>query len=74
MGNRSLYIVTGDVLTVTGVMSVEGLDMLAVVDLLLVTFGWMDAWELNPELGSLWLKAAATLERITSAEDLHDRA
>jgi hypothetical protein len=22
--------------------------------------GWMDVWELNPELGSLWLKASAT--------------
>jgi hypothetical protein len=35
--------------------------MLALVDLLLVgddsnyqlSFGWMDAWEMNPELGSL---------------------
>jgi hypothetical protein len=36
--------------------------MLALVDLLLVgvdpneelPFGWMDAWELNPDLDSLW--------------------
>jgi hypothetical protein len=42
--------------------------MLALVDLLLVgrdpnwllSFGWMDAWELNTELGSLWLKVPAT--------------
>jgi hypothetical protein len=35
----------------------------------------MDAWELNPELGSLWLKASATLGGgggITSPEGLHD--
>jgi hypothetical protein len=38
--------------------------MLALIGLLLVgddpnyqlSFGWMDAWELNPELDSLWLK------------------
>jgi hypothetical protein len=37
---------------------------------------WMNAWELNPELGSLWLKASATFGgrgEITSAEGLHDR-
>jgi hypothetical protein len=26
-----------------------------------LSFGWMDVWEMNPELGSLWLKASATL-------------
>jgi hypothetical protein len=38
--------------------------VLPLVDLLLVedpnqqlSFGWMDVWELNPEIGSLWLKA-----------------
>jgi hypothetical protein len=47
--------------------------MLALVDLLLVG-GWMDAWELNPELDSLWLKASAALGGgNTSAEGLHDR-
>jgi hypothetical protein len=35
--------------------------------------GWMDVWELNPELGSLWLKASAALGEITSAEDVHVR-
>jgi hypothetical protein len=38
--------------------------MLALVDFLLVgddlSFGWMDAWKSNPELGSLWLKASTT--------------
>jgi hypothetical protein len=52
------------------------------VDLLLVgddpnyqlSFGWMDAWELNPDLGSLCLKASATFGgEIASAEGLHDR-
>jgi hypothetical protein len=34
----------------------------------------MDAWELNPELSSLWLKASETLGwGMTSAEGLHDR-
>jgi hypothetical protein len=39
MGNRSLYTITGDVLALTGVIchvSAEGLDVLALVDLLLV--------------------------------------
>jgi hypothetical protein len=70
MGNRFLYTITGDVLTLRGVMSrLKGLDMLALVDLLLVgddanwllSFGWMDVWELNPDLGLLWLKTSATL-------------
>jgi len=60
-----LYTITGDVLTLTGI-STESLDMLALVDLLWwgtiptsnSSFGWIDAWELNPELGSLWLKAS----------------
>jgi len=36
----------------------------------------MDVWKLNPELGSLWLKAFATLgagEGIASTEGLHDQ-
>jgi hypothetical protein len=36
-------------------------------------FGWMEVWELNPEvLGSLWLMAFATWGEITMAEGLHD--
>jgi hypothetical protein len=26
-----------------------------------LSFGWMDVWEMNPEFGSLWLKAPATV-------------
>jgi hypothetical protein len=57
--------------------------MLALVDLLLVgddpnlqfSCGWMDVWQLNPELDSLWLKASATggWGGIASADGLHDR-
>jgi hypothetical protein len=55
--------------------------MIALVDLLLLRddpnlqlfFSWMDAWDLNPELGLLWLKASETFGGgITSAEVLHD--
>jgi hypothetical protein len=53
------------------------MDLLLVGDdpNLQLSFGWMDAWELNPELDSLWLKASATLGGggITLAEVLHDR-
>jgi hypothetical protein len=48
------------------VSTAEGLDMLALVGLLLggggarmIPFGWKDVWVLNPELGLLWLKACA---------------
>jgi hypothetical protein len=42
--------------------------MLALMDLLLVgmtptnnlSFGWMNVWELNPEVGSLWLNASVS--------------
>jgi hypothetical protein len=62
-------------------VSAEGLDMLALVDLFLVgddpnlqfSYCSIGVYDLNPELGSLWLKASETLGSITSAEGLHDR-
>jgi len=33
---------------------------------------WIDDWELNQELGSLWLNTCATSRDITVAESTHD--
>jgi hypothetical protein len=75
MVNGALYTITGDEITLTGLLSwLEALHVHtlgycywwedgSIRQLVLYekNFSWMDVWEFNPEmLGSFWLTASAT--------------